>query len=522
MRETVFVYLPFSDPGKAERAPFRYTAKMRRTIDQAIDLFLTEVAGPDRSREGFVNGGMASDTPDGIIQEKNFVTQLIGVERAGQMVGVGSTLAYNRQSPAVMKMLDNAFDRLSENGAMRLEGVRDEIHSVLVSATDAGLGPSETARQLARQFDQIEVKGYDFERLARTEAAFAAEAGSREQYREFGVTHVKWLISAGACPICVAYEGQIIPIEEVDDQPPAHPNCLCSIVPADADEVAAAESQAPPTGEQVADQILQQAQDIDRQIVTLQSQEQQAGEEFLNLNRARRDARAAGDDALGDRINAQVEQAQARVQSLYRERNALIREKSDRLQQLVAVDDPISLKPHWFPIRPAAPYDRSTAEEGIRSFERLVSQKSTADRSVAVGGTSGRSYHSAGTVNLDASANPKTVVHELGHWLEESNPRVHEAALDFLDRRTQGESLARLDDLLPGHGYDPSEVARPDQFQHPYIGKEYLDEKTGVRRASEVVSMGLEMMHEDAAEFARRDKDHFAFIYDLVRGRFRS
>jgi hypothetical protein len=33
LRDTVFVYLPLSDPAKAEAEPFRYTAKMRRTID---------------------------------------------------------------------------------------------------------------------------------------------------------------------------------------------------------------------------------------------------------------------------------------------------------------------------------------------------------------------------------------------------------------------------------------------------------------------------------------------------------
>lgn len=228
LRESVFMALPFDDPTKAEDS-FRYLARNKRVIDTAIDLFLAEMAGPDRSREGFVEGGAESDTPDGILQQRNFLTQLVGVERAGDVVGVGTTVALNRQSPAVKAMLDSAFSRLSENGKMRLEGVRDEIHGILTSSTDAGLSPLDTARQLSKQFDQY--KRFEFERLARTEAAFAAEAGSREQYREFGVTHVTWVLSSGACPLCQAYEGKIIEIDDVENQPPIHPNDLCSTIP---------------------------------------------------------------------------------------------------------------------------------------------------------------------------------------------------------------------------------------------------------------------------------------------------
>jgi hypothetical protein len=223
LRETVFAYLPLTDSTKQEEERFRYLARHRRILDEAIDLFLVEMAGPDRSREGYVNGGMESDTPDGVLQLSSVLSFATGIARAGEVMGVPTTVLPVRQSPAVRKMLDGAFELLSENGRMRLENIRDDIHSILVSATDAGLSPLETSRQLSRQFDHY--SGYEFERLARTEAAYAAEAGSREQYREFGVSHVYWLISAGACSQCKAYEGQIIPIEDEVRQPPEHPQC---------------------------------------------------------------------------------------------------------------------------------------------------------------------------------------------------------------------------------------------------------------------------------------------------------
>lgn len=214
---------------KAEE-PFRFGAKMRRVIDRAINIFLDTIAGPDRSRTGYVNGGAESDTPDGILQQRQIMAYAVGLRRASDLVGAAQTLVPSRSDPAVMEMLENAFARLSTGGVLRLEGVRDEIHGVLVGGADAGLSPLDVGRQLSKQFDQY--SGYEFERLARTESAFASEAGNREQLREFGVSFVKILLASGACPICQAYEDLIIPIDEDASLPPYHPNCCCSASPA--------------------------------------------------------------------------------------------------------------------------------------------------------------------------------------------------------------------------------------------------------------------------------------------------
>lgn len=230
LRKAVFAALPLVDATKAaEPEPFAYAPGQRRAVTKAVDKFLTELVGPDRTREGFVNGGIESDTPDGIIQRQNQQLFAIGIARASDLVNGPMTVPTARESPAVRAMLENAFTRLSEGGRLRLEGVHDDIHSILVSATEAGLNPLETAHQLSAQFDQYE--GYEFQRLARTEAAYAAEEGTREQFREFGVERVGILIAAGACPICQAYDGQMISIDDEDNQPPYHPNCLCSATP---------------------------------------------------------------------------------------------------------------------------------------------------------------------------------------------------------------------------------------------------------------------------------------------------
>lgn len=231
LRETVFTFLPIDDPVKMDDSGFRYLARHRRILNEAVDLFLTEMAGPDRTRAGFVAGGIESDAGDGIIQQRDIFAHSLGVARAGQVVGglARATVGTGRQSPAVQKMLEHAFDRLSEKGTLRLERIRDQIHGILVSSTDAGLSPIATGRILSKQFDKY--TDYDFQRLARTESACAAEAGTQQQFREFGVTHVRWLLSSGACPRCEAYRDQIIEIDDSVNLPPEHPNCLCSTSP---------------------------------------------------------------------------------------------------------------------------------------------------------------------------------------------------------------------------------------------------------------------------------------------------
>lgn len=228
LEASTFMLLGLPQP---KAAPFRYTAAMRRVLDEALDLYLSEIAGPDRSRAGFVEGGAATDTPDGVVQQWERFAFAVGLRRGADLAQRPQTLSAERNSPATLQMLDNAFTRLSMSGRLTLEPIRDEMHSILTSATQAGLSPLDTARQLGGLYD--EYSRNKFQVLARTEMAFAAVEGSRLQMEELGVRYVRWLISSSACPVCQSFDGLIIGIEEVDRHPPAasHPQCLCDIVP---------------------------------------------------------------------------------------------------------------------------------------------------------------------------------------------------------------------------------------------------------------------------------------------------
>ena len=229
-RSDIFAILKLPGGAKADGEFFDFSEQQDEAITETVDRLVTELAGPIRTRRRFVEGGLASGASDGIIQQRNVLTWAVGVARASRLLDRDATVSASRQSPAVQQMLDSAFTRLSTGGKLRLEGIRDEIHSMLVTGQDAGISPIEMGRQLAARFEVYQ--RFEFERLARTEAAFAAEAGTQEQFKEFGVSYVVWLTSAGSCPICLSYVGKLIEITDMENLPPAHPQCGCSISPA--------------------------------------------------------------------------------------------------------------------------------------------------------------------------------------------------------------------------------------------------------------------------------------------------
>ena len=66
---------------------------------------------------------------------------------------------------------------------------------------------------------------------------------------------------------------------------------------------------------------------------------------------------------------------------------------------------------------------------------------------------------------------------------------------------------------LKNSNYDPHEVASKDGFLTAYTGKFYDSASS-----TEVISMGLQHLYEDAAEFAEKSPDHFNFMVAALRG----
>lgn len=128
----------------------------------------------------------------------------------------------------------------------------------------------------------------------------------------------------------------------------------------------------------------------------------------------------------------------------------------------------------------------------------------------------GRAYQHGHTINLDASDEVKTHVHETMHFIEEFNPHVHNRCVEFLQYRTQGQKLIGLK-TLTGINYRSNEKARPDKFFDPYCGKDYSF--MGKVSATEILSMGVERLHAEPLTFIREDPEYAKFCIAVIQGK---
>lgn len=125
----------------------------------------------------------------------------------------------------------------------------------------------------------------------------------------------------------------------------------------------------------------------------------------------------------------------------------------------------------------------------------------------------------------------RTYIHELGHQIEFGNREAAEYAGDFLRRRTSGDEVVSFADQFGAH-YRPDERGSDDEFGKAiqsvfaasygktsvemlanYTGKIYSDGST------EVLSIGLELLHENPKAFAEADPEWFDLVSGVLTGR---
>lgn len=163
--------------------------------------------------------------------------------------------------------------------------------------------------------------------------------------------------------------------------------------------------------------------------------------------------------------------------------------------------------------------NRKQIEEGIEGFRDLVDKKYL-DGLTLEGkpASSSRAFYRNGNKSVNFHPDrrsPDTIIHEIAHAIEYEHPEVASATADFFSERTAGEALQKLQDLQPGFGYRSYEVAKPDDFYNPYVGRVY---KGGP--ATEIVTMGLERMWRDPLDFWEEDPGHFTFTWKIMTGAF--
>jgi hypothetical protein len=144
--------------------------------------------------------------------------------------------------------------------------------------------------------------------------------------------------------------------------------------------------------------------------------------------------------------------------------------------------------------------------------ETVLVTRSDTDRSAF----KAAAWQGKGVVELAPEGDVRDAVHEMAHWMESLSPDVHDACVEFLERRTKGEAPVSMRAATGDKRYGPGERTRRDKFTDPYIGKIYPSAADGKPSGTEVLSMGMEMMQENPLQLLE-DPDFFDFLWGVLR-----
>jgi hypothetical protein len=250
--------------------------------------------------------------------------------------------------------------------------------------------------------------------------------------------------------------------------------------------------------------------------------------------------------------NAEVDRLQQQIDLLVTEKDkvkaaqkALSDREAKRLLSIIAAKKPIvftasdsdagasnsegPLKPAWGSIKKtiqqSAEWLSKVVERGDGDFATAMNAK--------IGTESGRRAHfktndpkAPYNIQLSTTDSEWVVVHEFGHAIDDGvkigDDNILQRSLEFKKYRLKGQKEIPLKTMFPW--YDPNEIGADDEFgkffgasssQAWYVGKSYGD------AATEIVSMGMQALYQDASGFARKDPEYCKFILGILDGSLR-
>lgn len=121
-------------------------------------------------------------------------------------------------------------------------------------------------------------------------------------------------------------------------------------------------------------------------------------------------------------------------------------------------------------------------------------------------GSSRRAFaRGRGVIAVQGKFDKRTLFHECGHLAEAWDPVFQASCQAFIGDRATGQPVSLR--KLTGANYRADEMAYPDAFINPYVGKDYGG------RASEVFSMALEKLEgSDSLLPLLADAEHFSLL----------
>lgn len=147
-----------------------------------------------------------------------------GVQGASELIG----------EPAIMDM-DFVKEWLDKVSAETGESINETTIKAFEDTMKEGIAEGESIGQLMNRVeDTFEwAKANRATLIARTETARAVTEAHRKMYEYYGFDKVKWLLSPGACELCIAMASEEWTVKTIEGVIPGktHPNCKCDHTP---------------------------------------------------------------------------------------------------------------------------------------------------------------------------------------------------------------------------------------------------------------------------------------------------
>jgi len=109
---------------------------------------------------------------------------------------------------------------------------QEDLKQEVIAGMDGGESAQEMTARLTARFEGL--KGWEAERIARTESVRARVEGRMGVYRVALVQRVEWITADAPCPICSPRSGRVYDLESAPPIP-AHPHCECDYAAASED-----------------------------------------------------------------------------------------------------------------------------------------------------------------------------------------------------------------------------------------------------------------------------------------------
>jgi hypothetical protein len=106
-------------------------------------------------------------------------------------------------------------------------------------------------------------------------------------------------------------------------------------------------------------------------------------------------------------------------------------------------------------------------------------------------------------------------VHEWGHRMEATNPKIKELEYAFVNRRSEGKVERKLSTLTGNKSYKKDEKAFKDKFASPYTGKVYMNYPGS---SWEVLTTGMEGLTTNRYGILAGDTDFLHFVLGMLAG----